>query len=80
MGVDAILCDNFSRIFYHDFACVLEEEVGESFENRKAIAMLKESIQFDEEKKKYVITLPWKATREEAMRTLNSRDSKAMAL
>ena len=77
---DSILRDDFSRIFYHDFSTVSEEELGQSVENREAIRQLEESIQFDERLGKYIVGLPWKGGWENAKKTLNALDSRQMAL
>ena len=55
-----ILKEEIQRIFYHDFPLVLEEEYGNSQDNRKAVRLLEDSIQFNEEKGKFVVALPWK--------------------
>ena len=49
-------------------------------ENKEAIRQLRETIQFDEEKKKNVVGLPWKNGREGAKKILNSLNSQQMAL
>ena len=77
---NAVLHKDLERIFYHDFATVSEEEIGQSRENKNAIAQLQNSIRFDTEKKKYVIGLPWKHSRDLAKETLNALDSRRMAL
>ena len=74
------LHDAFMKIFYHDHPCVSEEEMGPSVENQDAIRQLAESIRFDESLKKYVVALPWKFGREKAMETLNSLNSRSMAM
>ena len=77
---NAALHKDLERIFYHDFATVSEEEIGQSRENKNAISQLESSIRFDTNKQRYVIGLPWKHGREIARETLNSLDSRRMAL
>ena len=77
---NAVLHQDLEKIFYHDFATVSEEEMGESQENKDAIAQLMASIRFDNEKGKYRIGLPWKYGRQVAIETLNVLNSRQMAL
>ena len=74
------LHEAFMKIFYHDYPCVSEEEMGPSRENQDAIRQLAESIRFDETLGKYVVALPWKYGREKAMQVLNPLNSRAMAM
>ena len=55
---DETLSKNLNRIFYHDFPLVSEEEMGESKENKDAIAQIEKSTYFDEKIGKYVVGLP----------------------
>ena len=70
---NTVLHQDFEKIFYHDFATVSEEELGESQENKDAIAQLMASIRFDDEKGKYRIGLPWKHGRKVAIETQHPR-------
>ena len=72
--------EGLDRIFYHDFAIVSEEELGESLDNREAVEQLKKSICFNDDRKKYMIDLPWKGGRENAMKKINAVDSRSTAL
>ena len=56
---DLRLQECFQKIFYHDFAVMFEEEIGESKENKDMIAQLMETIYFDEVVGKYFVRLPW---------------------
>ena len=56
---DLRLQECFQKIFYHDFAVVSEEELGDSKENKDMIAQLMEMIYFDEVVGKYFVGLPW---------------------
>ena len=63
--INAIHVDNVAlsksldRMFYHDFAIVSEEEMGQSEENCRAVKWVKEAIYFDKKLQKYVVGLPW---------------------
>ena len=76
-AINAISTDNeilrksLDRIFYHDFAVISEEELGESKSHLEAIEQLAKSIRFDEEVKKYFVGLPWKYPREEITKICN---------
>ena len=72
---DARLQNSLDRIFYHDFAVVSEDEIGESLDNKEAVAQLQESIHFNDEKGKYVVGLPWKGGRSHAAAKLRNVDS-----
>ena len=86
IAVNAISADNIQlkesldRIFYHDFAIVSEEELGESKGNKDAIAQLAKSIRFDENVKKYYVGLPWNTSREEITKKFNTLKSRDMAM
>ena len=84
VSINAISADNealrqsLDRIFYHDFAIVSEEELGDSKEHKEAIDQLAKSIRFDEKVGKYFVGLPWKIPREEVtklFKTINSRET-----
>ena len=84
--INAISADNvqlkesLDRIFYHDFAIVSEEELGESKGNKDAIEQLAKSIRFDDDVKKYFVGLPWKMPREEITKKFNTLKSRDMAM
>ena len=86
VSITAISMDNeilrrsLERIFYHDFAIVSEEELGESKEHREAIEQLAKTIRFDEEVKKYFVGLPWKIPRDEVTKIFNNLKSRDMAM
>ena len=77
---DETLNENLQKIFYHDFSIVSEEEMGESKENKDAIAQIAKSTYFDETLQKYVVGLPWRLPREEMTRIFNEVDSRGMAM
>ena len=79
-ALDKTLDENLQKIFYHDFSIVSEEEMGESKENRDAIAQIAKSTYFDKSLQKYVVGLPWRLPREEITRIFNKVDSRGMAL
>ena len=86
IAVNAISADNaqlkesLDRIFYHDFAIVSEEELGESKDNKDAIEQLAKTIYFDKDVNKYFVGLPWKLPREEITKKFNTLNSRDMAM
>ena len=76
-AINAISTDNevlrrsLDRIFYHDFAVVSEEELGDSREHIEAVEQLAKSIRFDEDVGKYFVGLPWRYPREEVTKICN---------
>ena len=54
--------------------------MGESKENRDAIAQIAKSTYFDKLLQKYVVGLPWRLPWEEITRIFNKVDSRGMAL
>ena len=78
IAINAISTDNeqlrrsLDRIFYHDFAVVSEEELGDSRDHIEAIEQLAKTIRFDEEVGKYYVGLPWRYPREEVTKICNS--------
>ena len=77
---DLRLQECFQRIFYHDFAVVSEEELGDSKENKDMIAQLMETIYFDEVVGKYFVGLPWRYPRETMTQILRTKNSRGMAM
>merc|ERR1712074_13088 len=84
--INAIHVDNVAlsrsldRMFYHDFAIVSEEEVGQSEENRRAVKRVKETIYFDEKLQKYVVGLPWLYEKEKIVEIIKSVNARAMTI
>ena len=84
--INAIHVDNASlsrsldRMFYHDFAIVSEEELGQSEENRRAVERVKKTIYFDERLKKYVVGLPWRYEQEKILEMIKSVNPRAMTV
>ena len=77
---DSKLQECFVKIFYHDFAVVLEEELGDSKENKDMIAQLMETIYFDEVVGKYFVGLPWRYPRKTMTQILRMKNSRGMAM
>ena len=71
---DSKLQECFQKIFYHDFAVVSEEELGDSKENKDMIAQLMETIYFDEVVGKYFVGLPWRYPRETITQILRTKN------
>ena len=84
--INAIHVDNVAlsksldRMFYHDFAIVSEEEMGQSEENRRAVKRVMETIYFDENLQKYVVGLPWRYEKEKIVEIIKSVNARAMTI
>ena len=86
ISCNAISIDNLELreviqdIFYQDFPDLVEDEMGISEDNRKAVEIVKNSIRFNKTLGKYQVALPWRHGRAEEKRVLGSVDCKSMAL
>ena len=84
--ISAIHVDNIAlsksldRMFYHDFAMVFEERMGQSEENRRAVKRVKETIYFDKKLQKYVMGLPWLYEKEKIVEIIKSMNARAMTI
>ena len=77
---DLRLQEDFQKIFYHNFAVMSEEEMGNSKENKDMIAQLMETIYFDKVVGKYFVGLPWRYPRDKMTQILRTKDSRGMAM
>ena len=77
---NATLSKSLDRMFYHDFAIVSEEEMGQSEENRRAVERIKKTIYFDKRIKKYVVGLPWLYEKEKIVEIIKSVNARAMTV
>ena len=69
------LRDLINRLFSHDFPNISINHKHLSLDDEHALRQLEETVRFDPTKGHYVCGLPWKTSREGAMKVLNGIDS-----